>query len=208
MERTAVTPYPDDHAGRVAEWTGRIAARLGFPDDVCARWARAARWHDIGKQHIPRSILDKPGPLSPAERREVERHPALGASMLAAGPPELRETACVIALTHHERWDGSGYPFGLRGEEIPLVARIVAVADVFDCLCTDRPYKQAYPQERACAILQEGAGTLFDPVCVRALEEVVRAADGCAPQVSRRDAPVAIAAPARRRRRRVPAAAA
>jgi len=117
----------------------------------------------VGKIGVPDSILEKAGPLTPDEWSVVKRHPVIGAGIIGRHNNELLEMARVIALTHHERWDGSGYPRGLRGEAIPLVGRIVAVADAFDALTSTRPYKQAWPVEEAVALLRREAGRQFDP---------------------------------------------
>lgn len=165
----------DDHALRVAALTEEVARRLGLDADTCALFGRAAALHDVGKAHVRASILDKPGPLTAGERAEVERHTLLGASLLRRGADAVHQTARVIALTHHERWDGSGYPFGLRAQEIPLAGRIVAVADVYDCLRAERAYKAALSERDACALIRAGSGSQFDPVCVNALLAVVGA---------------------------------
>ena len=160
----------DSHERRVGRLTRRIARRLGLAADVCELYARAAELHDVGKSGIPNSILEKPGPLSQEEREEIERHTVIGASMLAHRRQDFLQTACVIALTHHERWDGCGYPFGLSKEDIPLPSRIVAVADVFDCLRTKRAYKESVSEREARGIIRENAGSHFDPMCVMAFE--------------------------------------
>jgi putative two-component system response regulator len=124
--------------------------------------------HDIGKIAVPDAILLKPGPLSAAERREMERHAARGAAILGNSTSDLLRLAAEIALTHHERWDGTGYPRGLMGEAIPLPGRIMAVADVFDALTSKRPYKQPWSPEAARDHLLTQSGAHFDPACVRA----------------------------------------
>jgi putative two-component system response regulator len=132
----------------------------------------AAPLHDVGKLAIPDCILLKPGRLTPEEFDVMKTHAELGARLLSSGSSRVLQTAAVIAATHHERWDGAGYPKGLAGDAIPLVGRIVAVADVFDALTHDRPYKQAWPIERACAEIERSAGGQFDPrvvVAFRAL---------------------------------------
>jgi putative two-component system response regulator len=122
--------------------------------------------HDIGKVGVPDSILHKAGPLEPGEWETMRRHTTIGAEILTGSRSPVVRMAEEIALTHHERWDGSGYPRGLRGEEIPLVGRICAVSDVFDALVSSRPYKPAWPIDEALAELERRAGTLFDPTLV------------------------------------------
>ncbi len=128
----------------------------------------AAPLHDVGKLGIPDRILLKPGRLTVAEFEEMKSHAELGERLLSSGSSRVLQMAAVIAATHHERWDGAGYPTGLAGEEIPLIGRIVAVADVFDALTHARPYKAAWPRERAIATIEAGAGTQFDPRVVAA----------------------------------------
>lgn len=128
----------------------------------------SAMLHDIGKVGIPDEILLKPGKLTPDERREIEKHPLISSQCLRRieeklGPANFLEMAHEIALYHHERWDGRGYPFGRRGDAIPLSARIVAIADVYDALVSERVYKPAFPHEKCVAMIREGAGTQFDP---------------------------------------------
>lgn len=147
----------------------------------------AASLHDIGKVGIPDAVLLKPGRLTPDERRLIERHPEIGAGTLAAirdrfGDDPLVDMAHDIALGHHERWDGSGYPMGRSGKETPLSARIVALADVYDALTSNRVYKRAVSHEDACAIIIAGRGTQFDPTVVDAFEDIAegfRHAAGC-----------------------------
>jgi putative two-component system response regulator len=122
--------------------------------------------HDIGKVGVPDSILHKAGPLEPAEWETMRRHTTIGAEILTGSRSPVVRMAEEIALTHHERWDGSGYPRGLVGQEIPLVGRICAVSDVFDALVSARPYKPAWPIDEALAELERRAGTLFDPTLV------------------------------------------
>lgn len=128
----------------------------------------SAMLHDIGKVGIADDILLKPGKLTPDERREIEQHPLISSQCLRRieeklGPANFLEMAHEIALYHHERWDGRGYPFGRRGDAIPLSARIVAIADVYDALVSERVYKPAFPHEKCVAMIREGAGTQFDP---------------------------------------------
>jgi putative two-component system response regulator len=119
--------------------------------------------HDIGKIGIPDRILQKRGPLDDAEWKLMREHTAIGASILGRHDNALLDTARMVALTHHERWDGAGYPLGLKGEAIPLAGRIVAIADVFDALTSERPYKGEWPVDQAVAYLREHAGAHFDP---------------------------------------------
>ena len=131
---------------------------------------QAAPMHDLGKIAIPDAILMKPGPLDAAERASVERHTLEGARMLEGGTMPLVRMAETIALSHHERWDGTGYPHRLKGEEIPLVGRIVAVADVYDALLSERPYKPAWSVEDAVGEIRRNAGTQFDPALIAVFE--------------------------------------
>lgn len=129
----------------------------------------AAPMHDIGKVGIPDHILLKPGKLTPEEFAIMKTHAMLGYQILAGSQSEIVQIGAEIALAHHEKFDGSGYPKGLAGEDIPLFARIVAVADVFDALTSERPYKSAWPLDKAVQFLRDGAGQHFDPACVEAL---------------------------------------
>ena len=134
--------------------------------------------HDIGKIGIPDRILLKPGRLDDEEWTVMHRHPVMGAQIIGKHDNELLESARIIALTHHERWDGSGYPQNLKGEEIPLEGRIVAIADVFDALVSVRPYKPAFTIEASLEIMEESFGKHFDPALKaafnKALPEILR----------------------------------
>lgn len=134
----------------------------------------AAPMHDIGKIGIPDNILLKPGRLDDDEWKVMRQHPAFGAAIIGDHGSELLKMAKEIALTHHEKWDGSGYPNGLKGEEIPLTGRIVAIADVFDALTSQRPYKQAWPVEEAVKLIDVNAGVHFDPRLVPLFHTVMR----------------------------------
>jgi putative two-component system response regulator len=153
--------------------SAQIAQALGLPEAEVELIRRAAPLHDVGKIAIPDSILLKPGKLTPEEYEQMKRHTTLGAKMLSGGRFPLLQRAEEIALTHHERWDGTGYML-LQGETIPLPGRIVAVADVFDALTNERPYKQAWPRNEAIQEIQRQSSRQFDARVVEAFSEVVR----------------------------------
>ena len=164
--------YRDDetyqHTERVGHVAARIALGLELPAGQVTLLRQAAPLHDVGKLAIPDRILLKPGKLTVEEYEVMKTHTELGARLLSSGSSPVLQMAALIAATHHERWDGKGYPQGLSGESIPLVGRIVAVADVFDALIHDRPYKKAWPFEDALAEIERSAGTQFDPRVVKA----------------------------------------
>jgi putative two-component system response regulator len=168
--------YRDDETGqhtrRVGESAARIAAALGLPAAEAELIRRAAPLHDVGKIAIPDEILLKPGPLTAEELVVMRTHTTAGAKMLAGGRSELLRLAEKVALSHHERWDGRGYPHGLSGESIPLAARIVALADFHDALTHARPYRPAWESARVRAEITREAGAHFDPEVVRAFREV------------------------------------
>lgn len=157
-----------NHVARVATYTELIAKGLGFDDAEARQLGLASTMHDVGKISVPDAILLKPGPLTPIERAEMELHADRGRRILEGSSSRMIQLAAEIAATHHERWDGSGYPWGLRGEAIPLSGRIVAVADVFDALTSSRPYKSAWSREDATAFIAHQSGKHFDPRCVAA----------------------------------------
>jgi putative two-component system response regulator len=161
-------PETGGHIQRMAHYSQLIAQRLALPSDVCELILKAAPMHDVGKLGIPDNILLKPGRLDEEQFDIMKRHPAIGHAILSDSPSHLIQAGAEIALSHHEKWDGTGYPHRLAGEAIPLHGRIVAVADVFDALTSERPYKQAWPVEKARAFLLEASGTHFDPACVDA----------------------------------------
>lgn len=165
--------YRDDqtgeHINRVATLAHKLALELGIEEAGAELIRLAAPLHDVGKIALSDSILLKPGALSPEEREQMKLHTEIGARILSNGKSELLQMAEVIALTHHERWDGSGYPGGLSGEDIPLVGRILAVADVFDALTHERPYKRAWSTEEALVEIQVNASLQFDPRVVDAM---------------------------------------
>jgi hypothetical protein len=156
------------HTERVGVTAAEIAARLGLAADQIGLLREAAPLHDVGKLAISDTILLKPGKLSTKEYEVMQTHAELGARLLSGSSSPVLQMATVIAASHHERWDGAGYPAGLAGKAIPRVGRIVAVADVFDALTHDRPYKPAWPVERAIAEIERAAGSQFDPGVVAA----------------------------------------
>jgi putative nucleotidyltransferase with HDIG domain len=168
--------YRDDntheHTERVGALAARLAAGLGLADIDVGLVRRAAPLHDLGKIAIPDSILLKPGKLTLEEYEVVKTHAVLGARVLEDGGSPLLETAAQVARSHHERWDGGGYPDGLAGDAIPIAGRIVHVADVFDVLVHERPYRDSFTWEQAADEIRGGAGTQFDPDVVRAFDEL------------------------------------
>lgn len=156
------------HIRRIAEFSKLIAMGMALDLDTQEALYVAAPLHDVGKLGIPDSILRKPSCLSQEEFVEMQRHTVIGHQLLHDSASPLLRLGAEIALTHHERFDGSGYPRGLVGHKIPIAGRIVAVADVFDALISTRPYKESWPAWDARAIIETGAGTEFDPDCVAA----------------------------------------
>jgi putative two-component system response regulator len=159
-------PETGAHIQRMAHYSWLIAVRLGLPLEHQQLILEAAPMHDVGKVGIPDHILLKPGRLDPAEFDIMKQHPIIGHQILADSGSPLLQMAAVIALSHHEKFDGSGYPHGLVGEAIPLVGRIVAVADVFDALTSARPYKLAWDVDSAVELMRSQRGVHFDPQCV------------------------------------------
>lgn len=157
------------HTQRVGRLAGRLTTALGMDERFVKLVQQAAPLHDIGKIGVPDIVLHKPGTLSVDEFEVMKSHTRIGAGILAGGESDVLVTAERIALHHHERVDGSGYPDGLGGEEIPIEARLVAVADVFDALTHDRPYRAAWPLDMVLAHLERNAGSHFDARVVRAL---------------------------------------
>jgi len=162
--------YKDNETGlhviRMSHYSALMARALGFDEEAIEELLHASPMHDVGKIGIPDNILQKPGKLTPEEWEIMQEHPVIGARIIGNHTKGLLRMAYDIALTHHEKWDGSGYPQGLVGEEIPLVGRIVAIADVFDALTTERPYKKAWPVNEAVAYIREQSGKHFDPALV------------------------------------------
>lgn len=162
--------YKDNETGQHIKRMGKLsrllASHLGFRDEELEKIEYAAMMHDVGKIGIPDNILKKPGKLTTEEFEIMKDHTIIGYDILAPYSVPLLKTAAIIALSHHEKYDGSGYPKGLKGEEIPLIGRIVAVADVFDALMSPRPYKPPFSLAQTKEILQEGKGNHFDPYIV------------------------------------------
>jgi putative two-component system response regulator len=154
------------HVVRVARYTELLARGYGFDAERAKLAGVASAMHDIGKIGVPDGILFKPGRFTPPEYDVIKQHAEIGYQILAKSNLPLLDTAAAIARTHHERWDGSGYPYALAGESIPIEGRIAALADVFDAIVSRRCYKPAYPVERALDIIRDARGTGFDPAVV------------------------------------------
>ncbi|HLO75953.1 MAG TPA: HD domain-containing phosphohydrolase [Magnetospirillum sp.] len=161
-------PETGAHIVRMAHYSQLIAARMGLGSEFCDLILKAAPMHDLGKLGIPDGILLKPGKLTDEEFSVMTKHPLIGYEILSGSNSQLIQLGAEIALSHHEKFDGTGYPHRLAGEAIPLSGRIVAVADVFDALTSERPYKAAWPVEKARQLLVDNAGSHFDPACVEA----------------------------------------
>lgn len=159
-----------EHISRVATVSEILARKLGMDKEFCRTLYLAAPLHDTGKLGIPDAILNKSGPLTDEEREVIEKHTDIGGHILENGDSDLIRMAEEIALSHHEKWDGTGYRRGLKGEDIPLSGRIVALADVLDALCTDRPYKFAWSFKAAREEVHSRSGTHFDPALVEAFD--------------------------------------
>jgi putative two-component system response regulator len=198
LAKLAESRDPDTgaHLERICAFSVTLAKQLqaqGEHPEMTDEWVRelrlAAALHDIGKVGVADSALLKPGPLTAEQRAEIERHPQIAADTLLAiyqqmGDDTLIALSVQVALYHHEKWDGSGYPFRFKGQDIPLAARIVAVADVYDALTSKRVYKDAMPHERACAIINKDSGTHFDPKVVAAFNRVADEFEQIKKQVS------------------------
>jgi putative two-component system response regulator len=156
------------HVIRMSRFSQLIALELGLPEGEAELLLQAAPMHDVGKIGIPDRVLLKPGKLDAEEWAIMRRHPEIGHGIIGTHRSPLLKMAALVALNHHEKWDGSGYPAGLAGEAVPLEARIVAVADVFDALTSVRPYKAAWTVEAAVALLEKEAGAHFEPRLVQA----------------------------------------
>ena len=164
--------YKDNETGlhviRMSHYARILALAIGYTESQADELFNAAPMHDVGKIGTPDAILQKRGPLTPEEWVVMRNHATIGAEILGDHPPGMLRLARSVALTHHEKWDGSGYPKGLKGDDIPLEGRIIAIADVFDALTSERPYKKAWTVEAAVELLQREAGKHFDPDLVPA----------------------------------------
>lgn len=162
--------YKDNETGmhvvRMSKIAEILGTAMGMSDEDAKLLLHASPMHDIGKIGIPDGILLKPGKLDPDEWEVMKTHAMIGAEILGDHASPLMQMARQVAMTHHEKWDGSGYPKGLKGEEIPLVGRVTAVADVFDALTSERPYKKGWPIEEATQFIKDQSGSHFDPTVV------------------------------------------
>jgi putative two-component system response regulator len=161
------------HIERIGRFSTLLAEQVGMDPDFCAKLSHAAPLHDVGKVAIPDAILLKPGLLTAEERAIVETHAEEGYRLLRGSSSSILDLAASIALSHHEKWDGSGYPRGLAGEAIPIEGRVTAIADVFDALTSDRVYRKAFSVEQAVQMLREQRGLHFDPILLDAFLEVL-----------------------------------
>ncbi len=166
----AKDPYTRGHSARVAEFAVALARIMKWPEDRVELFQYIAMIHDVGKVAIPESILKKPGKLTASEFEEMEQHTLIGSDVIKN--VKFFQDGTDIIRHHHERWDGTGYPSGLRGENIPPGSRILAVADSFDAMISDRPYRKALPPLTALQEIRSGSGSQFDPRVVKAFEEL------------------------------------
>jgi putative two-component system response regulator len=169
--------YRDNETGlhiiRMSKMSAALAKRSGMSPAECDLILNASPMHDIGKIGVPDAVLLKPGKLDASEWEKMKLHPTIGSEILSGHDSDLMNMACDIARCHHEKWDGSGYPAGLAGTDIPLAARIIAIADVFDALTSDRPYKKAWSVADALAEMERMAGTHFDPQLMKCFLDVM-----------------------------------
>ncbi|MCW3034200.1 MAG: Response regulator with domain [Solirubrobacterales bacterium] len=175
------------HIERIGRFSVLLAEHIGMDSEFCERLRHSAPLHDVGKVAIPDAILLKPGPLTPEERAIVETHAEEGHRLVRGSSSSILDMAATIALSHQEKWDGSGYPRGLKGEAIPIEGRIVAVADVFDALTSDRVYRKAFSVDEAIQMMLEQRGRHFDPVLLDAFMEVLGRTGPDAREELRRD---------------------
>jgi putative two-component system response regulator len=164
--------YKDEDTGahikRMSRYCAAVARCMGLDENTVSAILYAAPMHDLGKIGIPDQILAKPGKLDPIERDIMKLHTVIGAKILQGSDAEIIKLGGTIALTHHEKWDGTGYPGGLKGKEIPMAGRITAVVDVFDALTSKRPYKEPFSDEKSMVIIRSWRGSYFDPEVVDA----------------------------------------
>lgn len=169
--------YRDNETGmhivRISHYARRLALEIGYGEEAADELLHAAPMHDVGKIGIPDAILLKPGKLDEREWAVMRQHPIIGAQIIGEHPSGLLKTAAIIARCHHEKWDGTGYPHGLKGDAIPPEARIVSLVDVFDALTSVRPYKPAWPVEQALGYIREQSGRHFEPALVDAFMRCV-----------------------------------
>ncbi|OPZ09907.1 MAG: Cyclic di-GMP phosphodiesterase response regulator RpfG [candidate division BRC1 bacterium ADurb.BinA292] len=167
-----------NHLKRISSYSAAIARELNWSDEAAARLATASKLHDLGKIGVPDQILKKTGALTEEERTTMQQHTRLGYHILENSASEIMRLGAVIALRHHERYDGTGYPDGLVGDAIPIEAQIVSIADVFDALTTARPYKPAWPTDKTVQYIVDQAGKMFNPQVVdaflKAMPEIKR----------------------------------
>jgi putative two-component system response regulator len=161
------------HIRRMSHYSAALARQMGWEEALVERLLYAAPMHDVGKIGIPDAILLKPGKLTPEEFKVMEEHTEIGSRILSGSESEVLQMSELVALTHHEKWSGKGYPRGLKEQDIPQVGRIVAVADVFDALSSKRVYKGAMSLEEAFGIIKGDSGTHFDPECVEAFGDIL-----------------------------------
>jgi response regulator RpfG family c-di-GMP phosphodiesterase len=171
-----------EHIERMSALCERLALEVGLSEEEAEMLRYAAILHDIGKISVPDSVLLKPGKLTPEERAVMETHAMIGSNLLVGSRSPLLRMAEEIARTHHERWDGGGYPAGLAGADIPFPGRICSICDVFDALTTERPYKRAWPVAEALAEIESGRGTQFDPDLVDAFLRIAPEVLGARPE--------------------------
>jgi HD-GYP domain-containing protein (c-di-GMP phosphodiesterase class II) len=181
--------YTKGHSERVGAWSRKVAAGLGLPSDAVDMIGQAGLLHDIGKIGIPEAVLRKPGALEPGEWTIMRNHPLIGAQIVA--PFDFFAAGALMIRHHHERCDGSGYPDGLVGDEIPIGARIIAVADVYDALTSNRPYRAAVPHATVIAQLGEAAGRTLDDDAVAAFIDLIQTLSTAKPDVGARLSPLA-----------------
>jgi len=164
-------PGIQHHLERIRGYCYALARGMDFEMQDAEVISYASMLHDIGEIGIPDTLLMKAGKLSPYEMEQIKRHPIIGAEILRGSPSLVLQMGETIALTHHERWDGSGYPYGIKGEQIPVPGRICSLADIFDALTTRRPYKDEIPVAEAYQLILDNSGVLFDSVLVQAFSE-------------------------------------